>query len=333
MSQHQYEDGWDFSQPSVEFLTRQKNLKAETTYDNRRSAVRLLETWMEDTGRSGVESLNFKDIESFIFWLSSEGYAKSSIQTKYISINELYKHLANRGPLDTNPMKDLEFSDYHKVMSGESKKSEVTRENLPTMTAEEKDLLIEHRPAPKARNELLMRLLWHTSARKHEIINARLQDVDRKRRTIAIRSNKTHENRTVGWSPGAIDVLMDQWLDYGGRDAFGPAAESDYLFLTNESVKMKTAVDRVVKLAARNAGIQDTLYTDVRGHERVRISTHTFRHGSALQYLREDVMDLRTLQKHLGHKSIEVTQIYLDMLDSDVVDTVQTAGANSEAFG
>ena len=164
-------------------------------------------------------------------------------------------------------------------------------------------------------------------------MNTRLRDVDRENRTIAIRSNKTHENRVVGWSPGAIDLLLDQWLDHGGRAAFGPAAESNHLLLTNESEKMKRSVGTVVKKAAENAGIQDVMYVDVRDHERVRISPHTFRHGSALQYLKEDAMDLRTLQKHLGHKSIEVTQIYLDMLDNDVVDTIQAAGTDSAAFG
>lgn len=333
MTQHQYDDGWDFSQPSAEFLDRQKSLWGQNTYDGRRSDIKTLEKWIEDTGRGGVLSLTWSDIEQFLFHLSNEGYAKSTIQTKYNNVNELYKHLSERGDLENNPMETLEFSDYRNIMSGESKKSEVTRENLPTMTAEEKDLLIQHRPAPKLRNELLFRLLWHTSARQHEIVNTRLRDVDRENRVINIRSNKTHENREVAWSRGAIDLLLDQWLDHGGRAAFGPANESDYLLLTNESEKMKRSVGKVVRKAAENAGIQDVMYVDVRGNERVRISPHTFRHGSALQYLKEDAMDLRTLQIHLGHKSIEVTQIYLDMLNNDVSDTIQAAGVASDAFG
>lgn len=72
-----------------------------------------------------------------------------------------------------------------------------------------------------------------------------------------------------------------------------------------------------MKLAAKEAGIQDVQYVDQRGNKQRRVTTHTLRHGFAVNALKCGI-DIRRLQKLLGHADISTTQKYLRVIDEDV---------------
>jgi integrase/recombinase XerD len=309
---------------------------------NCKSNVKHFREWAENENRGEIIDLSTWDIDDYIVSHGSAGYAASTVNNRYTTLSQLFKFLSVRGYYDANPLHEdgeLPRSKYSSLMSEESKKSETTREELPSITAEEKDQLIEHRPAPKLRNELAFRLLWQTGVRERELTNIRIEDIDRDSRSIRIRGEKTHENRVVGyWSN--TDLLLSRWLDHGGRAAFPYADDSPYLLVSFKSPKLRTRPGKIVKQAAHDAGLhnldsRDTddptgpMYVDAQGNPRWRITAHAFRHGAAKNYL-ENGMDIEKLRRYMGHANLETTKRYLQTSEQEVLDAAHAVGTNSD---
>lgn len=80
-------------------------------------------------------------------------------------------------------------------------------------------------------------------------------------------------------------------------------------------------VQNIVGKAAETAGIQETLYTNAAGQPINRITPHAFRHGHAVKLLKDGV-PTRFVQEHLGHADLSTTEHYLQVIESDVKDSI-----------
>lgn len=187
--------------------------------------------------------------------------------------------------------------------------------------------LVENVPAPKLRNRLLIRLLAQTGIRPGEVGTIRvgqdpdwqrndLKDIDKIDRKIEVHdvkssTNSSNEFRKVFYQP-SLDELLRIWITTE-RNAIYGASESEYLFPTRQDVTMDNqAVNRVVRDAAENAGLQDVYMQTQDGRERHTITAHVLRHSFAMNALRgrgeeSSGMDVRFIQKALGHDDIETT--------------------------
>ena len=85
---------------------------------------------------------------------------------------------------------------------------------------------------------------------------------------------------------------------------------ADFLFLTHDGRPLdKDRVDKIMKAYGRKTGLSG-----------VRCSPHTLRHTAAVSFLRNGG-DVFTLQRLLGHSSLEMTRRYCEMADVDVKRT------------
>jgi len=91
-------------------------------------------------------------------------------------------------------------------------------------------------------------------------------------------------------------------------------ASYDFLFLTREGRPLtKDRVGKIMIYYGRKAGI-----------EGVRCSPHTLRHSAAVRFLRNGG-DVFSLQRMLGHASLEMTRRYCELADIDVKRAHMTA--------
>lgn len=88
----------------------------------------------------------------------------------------------------------------------------------------------------------------------------------------------------------------------------------DFLFLTREGRPLtKGRVEKIISYYGEKAGIVG-----------VRCSPHTFRHTAAVKFLRNGG-DVFSLQRMLGHSSLEMTRKYCELADIDVKRAHATA--------
>lgn len=295
------------------YLDRIEGMKAIETFESRRTALRRFNSWLADTDES-VTQIDALGIEDFLSSLSTEGYAPNTIATYYDGVRNFFNYLERVGLINENPVSNVNQSNLRSMTSGTKKHNET---DIVYITKEEKEQLVEHAPKPRLRNRLIIRLLWQTGVRGKELSDIKLNHVDRDERSIWIYSTKTDSSRTVFYQP-SLDFLVDKWLDGGYRDAHGPADLSPYLFTGKECERLRPRFIRnAVTAAAEEAGIQEVMYEAVDGASRYRIGTHSLRHGHAVHALKSGI-NIRTLQKHLGHSTLDTTEKYLQLLDDDV---------------
>jgi len=185
------------------------------------------------------------------------------------------------------------------------------------LTTYEVTAMIENVPNPQFRNRLIIRLLAQTGVRRGELVNIKIQDINREKRTIRIDSEKRSGYRTVTYDT-SLKTPLQIWIDTKRKHGYGDSG--NWLFPSNQDGHITGhAVNEAVKKAADTAGIQDSYGKDQRGYDQHKITAHSLRHYYALQSARNG-MKAAFLRKLLGHTDISITQIYLQAAENTTIE-------------
>lgn len=145
--------------------------------------------------------------------------------------------------------------------------------------------------ATNFKHRAVLSLIYATGARLCEATHLRIADIDGERMTVHIRNGKGGRPRMVPMSAALRELLRAYWLAERPRDYLFPGAHPDRP-LHETSVQHAVARARLVARIEKRAGV------------------HTLRHSYATHLLELGV-DLRTIQKLLGHTSLSTTAIYV----------------------
>lgn len=329
-----------------EFHARQTTKKAEGTANRYTQVVEDYAEWLANPGtkdydpdRNGRDSKTVwdattGDIRIYLRQLlRNGGYTGGSIGVRETSLSVFYQELARMAEepgfevpsLENDPTDALDLSDWQALSNGTKKKREAKGPSY--LEPDEIKELANNVPSPVPRNDLIVRLLYHTGLRRGELVNIQLEDVNTDQRTIDVHAEKTHQNRTVRYQ-SSLDTPMNRWLNVE-RKALATAG-SEYLFPTSHSERIDPDhVNRIIKKAADNAELQKYLYTDAQDNDHDEITAHVLRHSYAVQCIKNG-MDTRRLQKLMGHSKIETTEKYLQFTDEDLLEAARLHGAGSE---
>jgi site-specific recombinase XerD len=151
------------------------------------------------------------------------------------------------------------------------------------------------------RNYAIILTLLDTALRVSELSGVRMDDVWLDQGLLKV-TGKGSKDRLI---PIGREV---QRVRYISRFRPRPINQNfDFLFLTKHGGKMtKVRLEAIIKKYGEEA--------DIRG---VRCSPHTLRHTAALRFLRNGG-DVFSLQRMLGHSSLEMTRHYCQIADIDV---------------
>jgi integrase/recombinase XerD len=293
---------------------------SQHSFKTRKSDVKQYIKWLNQEGESfnPTETERHKNLlHRYFLSLKSEGYARKTISIRWGSLKLLYDDLAGfHDEFEESPFEDL----YDRSNYLPDKTREETKSAKPYVTREEKETLCENVPSPAFRNECMIRLMWQTGLRRGEVAELRVNDVNLQGNKLEeFWSPKISTERTVTFKD-SLSWWLDQWLNGGYRDSYRGSSESDYLFLTHRSEKMiPQSVNIAIRNAAENGGIQYEKMTDKSGNTRCGITSHAIRRGHAMHLLKNDV-DLRTIQKRLGHANLDTTIEYLPISPEDTSD-------------
>jgi len=324
----------EFGEILEQFEKRRSRNSSEATVGIYSRQIRDWRRWLADCRNKDLWKAETMDLRVRIESMSDAGKAPSTITKQVSAVSKFYqdcKKMAERFDMPdvpNNPYEGLDSED-KRLLRGDTKKKEAMEDSegdeYPYLEPEKISRLVENVPSPRLRNELIIKLLYNCGFRRGELAKAKIEHIDREDRSIYIPPRKSPDWRNVAYDEDYLGFQLDQWLDYGGRDSMTYAEESEYLFPTNSGEHISgVAMNRMVRKAAKSAGLQEVIDEYVDGRKMHKVTAHTLRHSFAMQSINSGI-DIKTLQTLLGHEELDTTLIYLDQAKDE-------AKENSRAF-
>ncbi|MBL4692768.1 MAG: tyrosine-type recombinase/integrase [Magnetovibrio sp.] len=160
---------------------------------------------------------------------------------------------------------------------------------------------------------LILELLFTTGIRVGELCQVRIHDINLGGNSIAIQGKGNRERRVF-----LVDDIIKCQIKayYKVREQLTP--RTDGLLLTTRGTAITPDyVRRMLRKHVENLKLKR------------RITPHMLRHSAATQLL-ESGVDIRFVQKLLGHASISTTEIYTHVSDSRLQEAIRTANPRSQ---
>ena len=148
-----------------------------------------------------------------------------------------------------------------------------------------------------AKHKIVLMLLYYAGLRLDEARNLRWNDIDFERESIHVRKAKGDNERMVFLHNTLAEHLRN----------FRIPKNRNCLVLVSERGRRYSdrAIQLITGTAAAKAGISK------------KVTPHTLRHSFATHLL-EAGADIRHIQKLLGHKNLQTTQIYTHLANKDI---------------
>jgi site-specific recombinase XerD len=249
------------------------------------------------------------DIRDFMAFVNSEGIEASTDDVTTPLLRRYLVHLTRRGLKPATRARRLHalrsfwrFMEDAELVSGNPCRriSVPKRDKTPAayLIPEECQALLDatgaqHYTALATRDRAILSILIYCGLRRRELLNLRLPDIDLAEATLRVVRGKGGKSRIIPLVPQVAGSIGD-WLKVR------PRAGSDALFLGRDCRPLQVhGLYGAFRRAAMTTGL-----------DRPGVSLHTLRHSFATMLLHSQV-DLFSLQKLLGHASIESTTTYL----------------------
>jgi site-specific recombinase XerD len=153
-----------------------------------------------------------------------------------------------------------------------------------------------------AHNRAFLATVYACGLRLQEALFLEVSDVDAGRMMIHVHRGKGAKDRFVPLPRATLEGLRTHWRSHRNPRLLFPAYGRDSGSAAASSTPMaKSSVQGAFRRAKLEAGI----------HKR-EVSVHTLRHSYATHLLEAGV-NLRVIQNHLGHTSLETTMVYLHL--------------------
>ncbi|MBD3209424.1 tyrosine-type recombinase/integrase [Candidatus Woesearchaeota archaeon] len=137
------------------------------------------------------------------------------------------------------------------------------------------------------KHRLIIKLLYSSGLRLQELINLKRQHIDLDRNLINVIQGKGKKDRVTLLSKG---LQLDLLKYYGSTDFSTP-----YVFEGRKGKYSKKSVQKVLEKAGKTI--------------KAKLTPHMLRHSFATHLL-ESGVDIRYIQKLLGHSDVETTEVY-----------------------
>jgi site-specific recombinase XerD len=242
--------------------------------------------------------ITFQDIDRFISLQSSRGFLPTTINRRLAAVMSLYAFLSDEDAQLVCPVRP------HRHHLREPQR-------LPRPMQED-DLRRFFAVIDNARDRAMFVLMLRCGLRISEVAGLRLADLylDETHPRLIV-SGKSSRERSVYLSPQA-DRALRAYLDER------PAASSDFVFLSYQRKGLSTtSIHKRLMVYRAQAGIQ--------------ITAHRLRHSFATDLVNADAA-VTSIQKLMGHRWLETTQIYILANDKQVCEDYYAACAKLEGW-
>lgn len=255
--------------------------KAITTVKNRQSILKYFVSYLNYKNIRDVREINMYDVDDYILSYS-DGNAQSSVNLAKQAIRGYFAYCANHQRIQ------LAF-DYAMIRRHKERPPKVK-----TFDFEEVAKVIAQ--CDNEQDKLMIAVCYETGVRIGELVKITVEDI--RGTEIRVRGKGSYD-RVVFMTPSLAQRIRFHTIH--NRIAYGPIFRHQIHFthLIHDSYSTCTARERTQRQFERCG---------------IKMHPHQLRHSFAINWLQAGG-DLRTLQKLLGHSSLEVTQRYLQTTD------------------
>lgn len=238
-----------------------------------------------------LSSVTLEDLYAYLAYLTNErSNSPTARARKVASLKSFYNYLCNKIKLiNNNPTLELETPKLG------------IRQPVYLTLDESKELLDAVDGDFKERDYAILTLFLNCGLRLSELANINIDDIKDDKLTVIGKGNK---QRTVYLNEACVNAI-NNYLKVRPKENL---KDKKALFLSKrlQRISIKT-IQYLVKKYLKKANLTDKKY-----------STHKLRHTAATLMYKYGKVDIRTLQKLLGHSNISTTQIYTHVDDSEL---------------
>jgi integrase/recombinase XerD len=168
--------------------------------------------------------------------------------------------------------------------------------------------------ALRLRDKAMLTIFYGCGLRRNEVVNLDISDIHADKKYIYVRKGKNYKERIVPINNKGLDYLQNYL--YESRPHFisplsrrGVGGEAEAFFISERGTRMggQAMLLRLKLLIQRVDNIE---------LQSKEIGLHTLRHSIATHLL-QNGMSLEAIAKFLGHSSLESTQIYTHLIETE----------------
>ena len=288
----------------LSLLANKQDVKDITLDD----AYRLFISEQKIRNRPGTVKYYIQTFESMFEYLHAKGINFLSQINKQL-INDMicyYKGNNNKAVTINKRLKALKcliyFCEDNELIDPLNLKIKYLKEELPKIEAVSMDdmaKVLDYSKSLSLNCQVMLLLLLTTGVRSEELVNIECEHIDFNNLTIYLRFTKNGEPRYLPLIEDVITPLKDLINSH----------KSKWLFPKENNISNHVSVEAIRSLLART---KKALNIEV-------LSAHKLRHLYATTLLRQGT-DIKSVSKLLGHKSIRVTERYLDLTQTEILE-------------
>jgi tyrosine recombinase XerC len=239
-------------------------------------------------GRSGTDlgGATHTLLRRWLAHLSTRGYARTTVARKAAAVRSMYRYLAGRGRVPSNPAALLAAPKLPALLPSVLKEGEAA---TLVEAAEGDDPYV-------LRDRAILELLYATGIRVAELCRLDVGDIDLERGRVRV-LGKGGAEREVPFGDVALDALA-AYLRTARQGLLREGGPVEAVFLNRRGKRTTTRDIRSVVQKYRDRVLTGR-----------HASPHTLRHSFAT-HLMEGGADIRAVQELLGHTSLATTQRY-----------------------
>jgi integrase/recombinase XerD len=296
-----------FSEMGIRVNVRKQDIEPQLLQERRITGDEIRARHLADMALNGLESM--------AMYLDENRYSPRTRESYMAALEFFFRYFSPRDPLDISQDEISLFiydfiiklgysASYQNQMvsaiktfysiSGKGKVNPEfferprRRRALPKVFSKEEVSLILN-STRNIKHKLVLWMIYSCGLRRSEVINIKLQDIDKDRNIVHIREGKGMVDRIVPLSMKVWEKIEDYLTSYKPKI---------FLFEGQKGGRYSSeSVYHIFKESLHKAGINR------------EVGVHCLRHSYAT-HLHESGLDIRYIQELLGHKSTRTTEIY-----------------------
>lgn len=282
-----------FENYSREYLDYSKTNKAQASYVRDKTSMHTLLRFFRSIY---LPRLTSRHIENMKTKRLAEGVSPRTVNIELRCLTHMLNKAVEWGYIRETPAKKVKLLTYEKKPPRFLSKEEASK-LLDASTPWSKPIFI---------------IMLNTGIREGERRRLKFEDIDFANKRVIIRSSKTKDFRTIPMNKEVEKVL--RWL----KENYIPPHtnvsytrkehQKEYVICNEEGMTVDSIKTTLIN-ACRKAGLNG-------------VSPHTLRHTFASHLIMSGV-DLRTVQRLMGHKSITTTMMYAHLTEDHLARGVE----------